>query len=188
MDISQVYVSIRTSILFLFTCEGTLSVLTITISLTEKNILTPQATNFNCLSGRLKHQWVPHSLGYSKLWKPLSKSWQQAPQPHTYWKPTRQRKRSQYICKKFYPGIQSQYKENLPSSQPVCFRIRRAQQTSHTKQHSKQQELNGQDHHRDLQVKRHIGNSSPHLLSLFPGNDWFVTWWDLKKSHQNGRN
>lgn len=56
MDISQVYVSIRTSILFLFTCEGTLSVLTITISLTEKNILTPQATNFNCLSGRLKHQ------------------------------------------------------------------------------------------------------------------------------------
>lgn len=121
MDISQVYVSIRTSILFLFTCEGTLSVLTITISLTEKNILTPQATNFNCLSGRLKHQWVPHSLGYSKLWKPLSKSWQQAPQPHTYWKPTRQRKRSQYICKKFYPGIQSQYKENLPSQPASMF-------------------------------------------------------------------
>lgn len=73
---------------------------------------------------------VPHSFGYLKLWRPLLKCWEQAPQPHTYWKSTRQRRRRHYICKKFYPGIQSQYKETHQASQPVCFRIRRV--TSHS--------------------------------------------------------
>lgn len=130
MDTLQVYVLIKTSVFLLLTLEGTLSVLTITVSLTEKNTLSPQATNSNCLSGRLKYQWVPHSFGYLKLWRPLLKCWEQAPQPHTYWKSTRQRRRRHYICKKFYPGIQSQYKETCQASQPVCFRIRRV--TSHS--------------------------------------------------------
>ena len=69
--------------------------------------LTPQGTNLNCLLGRLKHRWVPQSSGSVKPENP----YQNLDNKHHSLTPTGNqpgRWRNYYVCKKFYPEVQSQ--------------------------------------------------------------------------------
>lgn len=107
MDILQVWVLIMVSIFLLLPCDRILfSVLTVTTFHRQEYSLSPYGTNLNCLLGWLKHRWVPH-LGGARPENP----YQNLDNEHQSLTPIGNqpdRWRNHYVCKKFYPEVQSQ--------------------------------------------------------------------------------